>query len=144
MSMLDPATLAALSEALARATPLPWCYDGGEMLMLPSPSKMHDPNGREGWCGEAAGDNDGILMVMLANAAPSLLAAARDAERLRGALEEALPIFESAEEKLGGASIIVGMVEGNELPAERLLQCQARCDAVLAKLRSVLRSEAEA
>lgn len=83
-----PLDLAAIEAALAKATPLPWCYDGGEMLMLPSPSKRHDPNGREGWCGEAASDNDGRLMVALANSAPALLAAAREAVRLREALEK--------------------------------------------------------
>lgn len=59
--------LSKIREMRGKATKGPWQYDRKEMLLLPSPSKLRDPNGREGWCGEASNRHDGELIVLLVN-----------------------------------------------------------------------------
>ena len=76
-------TLRALCE---KATPAPWRYDANEMLILPV--------GRNGWCGEAAGGNDGRLMAAARTALPRLLAE-RDA--MAKELEEARNLLTRAD-----------------------------------------------
>lgn len=78
----DP-TDAQILEAAKRATPGPWRYHKTEMLILPV--------GREGWCGEAAGDNDGEYIALLSpSTVTRLVERAQAAEKRVEELEEQL------------------------------------------------------
>lgn len=113
--MIQDEELRDLIELGNAATARPWLYDPEEMQMLPSPSRRFDLEGREGWCGEAAGGNDGRFIVASANLAVPL---AEEVLRLRAALVEIRDYWNGRENE----SAMLDACQHNERTAKEALR----------------------